>query len=273
MKLNRHLIISSLACGSLIAGDKNMHVPEANFRNDAAGVVLTVDYREKDIPEIRTRVRYTTVFVLPKSEKIMDYVCGDKDNWVINGADSFAYVKPEKEKARTNLNLVTASGNVYSFVLVEGEQQPDLKVFIQPREESMISAASAPARWVPAADVDKLRQQADSAREQAKTAQEAAAKSISEQVGTFRSAYPATLKHVYRFTDRKPFDVSAIAHDDKFTYIWAKPQEVPALYELRDGKPNLISFQFRNGVYVVDKILDGGYLTVGKRRLEFRREE
>jgi hypothetical protein len=257
----------------LIAGDKGIQVPEPGIRNDPAGVARTIDYREKEVPEIRTRVRFTTVFVLPKSEKIMDYVCGDKDNWVINGADNFAYVKPEEEKARTNLNLVTASGNVYSFVLVEGEQQPDLKVFIQPRDESMISAASAPARWVPAAEVGDLRQQAESAREQAKTAREAAAKSITEQVDAFRSTYPATLKHVYRFIDRKPFDVSAMAHDDKFTYIWANPQEVPALYELKDGKPNLISFQFKSGMYVVDKILDGGYLAIGKQRLEFRREE
>jgi type IV secretion system protein VirB9 len=182
-------------------------------------------------------------------------------------------VKPEKEKARTNLNLVTASGNVYSFVLAEGDAQPDLKVFVQPKDESMLTAASAPARWVPATEVDSLRQQAETAREQAKSAQEAAAKSIAEQVDSFRSSYPGTLKHVYRFVDRKPFDVAAIAHDDKFTYIWASPQEVPALYELRDGKPNLISFQFRNGMYVVDKILDGGYLAIGKQRMDFRREE
>jgi type IV secretion system protein VirB9 len=273
MKVNRHLVISSLACGSLIAGDKTAPVVDPAGRTEAPGVARTVDYREKEVPEIRTRVRYTTVFVLPKAEKIMDFVCGDKENWVINGAENFAYVKPEKERARTNLNLVTASGNVYSFVLAEGDAQPDLKVFVQPKDESMLTAASAPARWVPATEVDTLRQRAETARQQAKSAQEAAAKSIAEQVDAFRSSYPGTLKHVYRFVDRKPFDVAAIAHDDKFTYIWANPQEVPALYELKDGKPNLISFQFRNGMYVVDKILDGGYLAIGKQRMDFRREE
>lgn len=273
MKMNRRLIISFLACGSLFAADKVSFAPENVVRAEAAGVARTVDYRENEIPEVHTRMRYTTVFVLPKSEKIMDYVCGDKENWVINGAENFAYVKPEKENARTNLNLVTASGNVYSFVLSEGGAQPDLKIFVQPKDESMMSAAAGPALWVRASEVDSFRRQAESAREDAKTAQEAAAKSISEQVDAFRSAYPATLQHVYRFADRKPFNVSAIAHDDKFTYIWANPQETPALYELKDGKPNLISFQFKNGVYVVDKILDGGYLAVGKQRLEFRREE
>jgi len=273
MKLNRRLVISSLACGSLIAGEKLAPVANPVAPSAAAGVARVVDYREKDIPEIHTRVRYTTIFVLPKSEKIMDFVCGDKDEWVINGADNFAYVKPEKEKVRTNLNLVTSSGNVYSFVLAEGDAQPDLKVFIQPKDESLITSASGPARWVEATEVDQLRKQTETAREQAKTAQEAAAKSVAEQAYNFRNRYPGMLKHVYRFVDRKPFDVSAIAHDDRFTYIWANPQEVPALYEVKDGKPNLISFQFRNGLYVVDKILDGGYLSIGKQRLDFRREE
>jgi type IV secretion system protein VirB9 len=92
-------------------------------------------------------------------------------------------------------------------------------------------------------------------------------------VDAFRTAYPGKLKHVYRYTDRGPFQVSAIAHDDRFTYIWANPQETPALYEIKDGKPNLISFEFRNGLYVVNKILDEGYLAVGKHRLDFKREE
>jgi hypothetical protein len=273
MHISKQFIVSSLACGSLIAGDTPRQVADAGARIESAAVARTVEYREREVPEIRTRVRYTTVFVLPKSEKIMDYVCGDKDNWVINGADNFAYVKPQKDKARTNLNLVTASGNVYSFLLVEGEAQPDLKIFIQPKDESMLTAASAPARWVPAADVENWRRQAEAAREEEKKAQEAAARSIADQVDSFRSMYPGTLKHVYRFVDRKPFQVAAIAHDNKFTYIWADPQETPALYEIREGKPNLISFEFKNGLYVVGKIMDDGYLTIGKQRLEFRREE
>ena len=82
------------------------------------------------------------------------------------------------------------------------------------------------------------------------------------------------MKFPYKFEpNRKPFAVSAIYHDDKFTYIQANPQETPALYELKDGKPNLINFQFRNGTYIVDKILDSGYLAIGKQKLAFDRQE
>ena len=43
------------------------------------------------------------------------------------------------------------------------------------------------------------------------------------------------------------------------------------MYEIKDGKPNLVNFELRNGVYVVSKILDSGYLVVGKKRLNFER--
>jgi type IV secretion system protein VirB9 len=62
-------------------------------------------------------------------------------------------------------------------------------------------------------------------------------------------------------------------HDDRFTYIQARPEETPTLYEIKDGQPNLINFEYRDGVYIVGKILDKGYLVVGKQKLSFIREE
>ena len=49
--------------------------------------------------------------------------------------------------------------------------------------------------------------------------------------------------------------------------------ELPALYEVLDGKPGLVNFQVRNGTYVVPKVLDRAYLALGNRRLEFSRKE
>src|SRR5215472_12629065 len=134
-----------------------------------------VHYGDQDIIPVKTRLRFTTLIVLPKNEQIMDFVCGDKEFWVVNGAQNFAYVKPAKSGGRTNLNLVTASGNVYSFVLNEvADGQPDLKLFIQPSDESMISALNGPPRFVPAQQVEDFRQQAEIARTQARDAKQAA---------------------------------------------------------------------------------------------------
>src|SRR5918996_5999762 len=79
---------------------------------------------------LQTRLRFTTMIVLPDDEEILDVVCGDKDFWVISATQNIAHVKPAKEGAATNLNLVTASGAVYSFLLSEKNGSPDLKVYV-----------------------------------------------------------------------------------------------------------------------------------------------
>jgi len=71
---------------------------------------------------------------------------------------------------------------------------------------------------------------------------------------------------------KKPFFVRAMYTNDKFTYIQARPEETPALYEVKDGKPSLINFQLSNGLYIVSKIVDNGYLVVGKKKATFTRQ-
>ena len=50
----------------------------------------------------------------------------------------------------------------------------------------------------------------------------------------------------------------AIWHDGQFTYIKSDATELPALYEVKDGKPALVNFQVHQGTYVVPKVLDDG---------------
>lgn len=246
-------------------------------------------YNDREIPTIHTKLHYTTVFVLPKAEKIMDLVCGNIDDWTINGADgtNFAYIKPEKTGARTNLNLVSATGNVYSFIIVEdGDTNPDLKVFVTTKDAAMLSTMAKP-RWVPADQLDALDAALKAARDQSEAATKdaedvrAAAKQKEDEaesraqteIASFRSGFPSSLQHDYVFHDRhNRFHIQAIAHSKEFTYIWADPQETPALYEKKDGKPSLINFTYDHGVYVVNKVVDAGYLTIGKKKLEFKRD-
>ena len=92
---------------------------------EAAAVVppalsaTVVEYGERDVLRLKAKLRYTTLIVLPKNEQILDFTCGDKEFWIVNGTQNFAYVKPARANSQTNLNLITASGNVYSFVLSE----------------------------------------------------------------------------------------------------------------------------------------------------------
>jgi type IV secretion system protein VirB9 len=66
--------------------------------------------------------------------------------------------------------------------------------------------------------------------------------------------------------------VSAIYHDSKFTYIKSDAAEKFAVYEVRDGSPNLVNYELRDGTYMVAKVLDDGYFEVGKKRMEFKRK-
>ena len=45
------------------------------------------------------------------------------------------------------------------------------------------------------------------------------------------------------------------------------------VYELKDKKGSLINFQFENGLYTVPKLLENGYVAIGKAKVEFHRQE
>ena len=167
-------------CTMLLHGESSAakHSPEsarAGGPNPVASpaesepIARVVQYSEKDVVKLKAKLRYTTLIVLPKSEKILDFTCGDKEFWVVNGSENMAYIKPAKAGAQTNLNLITASGNIYSFVLTEVSELPqgtpasvpDLKVYVEPKDESMVSAAGGSPRFVSAQALDDYRQQAD----------------------------------------------------------------------------------------------------------------
>ena len=252
---------------------KNTAVPDVPSPEVEPGAKV-VQYGDKDVVRVNAKLRYTTLIVLPKNEQILDFTCGDKEYWVVNGTQNFAYIKPAKAGSQTNLNLVTASGNIYSFVLAEVSESPgaapDLKVFVEPKEESMVSAASARPKFVSALVADDYRQQVEIAKEETRQVKQATQVAIDSGVSKFL----ANVRFPYRYeAGKKPFFVRAMYHDDKFTYIQARPEETPTLYEMKDGKPNLVNFEYKNGVYVIEKILDQGYLGIGKQKLGFTRAE
>ncbi len=230
-----------------------------------------VNYSARSVVHVNAKLRFTTMIILPEPEEILDVVCGDKDFWVISGAQNLAYIKPAKAAASTNLNLVTASGNVYSFLLTEGQPEADLKLYVVP-DDTMKAKQTAGPKFYSAAQVEELKTAADLARKQAAETKEAAAKEIEESINKFRASYPTQLHFPYWIKGNgKPFNVIAIYHDDKFTYIKANATELPSLYELKDNAPSLVNFQVENGVYVVPKLMDNGYLTIGQKKLVFER--
>ena len=224
-----------------------------------------VSYHSQDIVPIRAKVKFTTLIVIPATEKIMEAATGDKDFWIVDVVGNFCFVHPAKPGISSNLNLITDKGNIYSFTLTDITGQagePDLKVIIQPADASNIVAANGPAQYVPATQLEQAHQQISTLQSH-----------IGAAVDEYKSAYPLALKFDYTFrSNETPFDIQSIYHDDKFTYIKTNAPEKFSVYEMRDGKPNLINYDLRDGTYIISKVMDNGYVELGKKRMDFTRK-
>jgi type IV secretory pathway VirB9-like protein len=240
-----------------------MVFPAVLLAQDAA---RTVQYHSQDIVPIRAKMKYTTLIELPPTEKIMEAATGDKEFWIVDVVGNFCFVHPAKQGISSNLNLITDKGNIYSFTLQDispASTNPDLKVIIEPADQSAIVAANGPPQFVPAAQLEQSRQQIAALQSH-----------IEQAVDEFKSGYPAQLKFDYDYkANQPPFDIQSIYRDDKFTYIKTNAPEKFSVYEMKDGKPNLITYDLREGTYIIPKIMDEGYVELGKKRMEFTRKE
>ena len=225
----------------------------------------TVQYHSQDIVAIHAKLKYTTLIEVPPTEKIMEAATGDKDFWIVDVVGNFCFVHPAKAGISSNLNLITDKGNIYSFTLQDvsaSSDAPDLKVLIEPADRSSIVAASGPAQFVPAAQLEQTKQQLAALQSR-----------VAQAVDEYKSAYPTQLKFDYVYkANEAPFDIQSIYHDDKFTYIKTNAPEKFSVYEMKDGKPNLVTYDLREGTYIIPKVMDSGYVELGKKRMDFTRK-
>jgi type IV secretion system protein VirB9 len=195
----------------------------------------------------------------------MEAATGDKEFWVVDVVGNFCFVHPAKAGISSNLNLITDKGNIYSFTLEDvsaTNTPPDLKVLVEPVDHSSMVASTGPAQYVPAVQVQHVQEQLAEVESH-----------VGQQIDAFRAAYPLSLKFDYSFhTNESPFDIQSIYHDDRFTYIKTNAPEKFSVYEMKDGKPNLISYALREGTYIIPKVMDSGYVELGKKRMEFSRK-
>jgi type IV secretion system protein VirB9 len=234
----------------------------ATMASAAPQTSRVVKYHPNDIIPVKARMHYTTLIQLPATEKIMQAATGDKDFWIIDLVANYCFLHPAKADIHSNLNLITDKGNVYSFTLDDQEADtPDLKVIIEASDASTFTSAPNVAKFVPAEQLATAQTEVRAAQAHAQ-----------QQVEQFRAEYPTkTLKFDYIFRDKKPFDIAAIYHDDQFTYIRSSATEKFAVYQLADGKPDLIDFQLRDDTYIIPKVIEQGYLQLGKHKLAFQR--
>lgn len=221
------------------------------------------------IVSISTSRSYGTLIALPQGEEVLSAFCMDPEWWVVDVFQHAASIRPSEAGRSTSLHLVT-SRRIYSFVVTQptaANAMADVVVHVLP--ESPITAE--PTKYYSATQVQQL--QADLAS--AKSAVEASQQDATAAIADYRRQYPVRLSFNYKAPDYgKPFFIRAIWHDGQFTYLKSDARELPALYEWVDGKPSLVNFQVQEGgTYVVPKVLEKGYLVLGKKRVTFELRE
>lgn len=239
----------------------------------------TINYHEQDIVTVYAQYGMTTTLILPKPEIIVDSQCGDQKRWLVQTNGNLAFITPRDEAVgtRTNVNVVNQSGNIYSFYLVEvsrmNNAHADLKLMVEPSDQNVIDAMKAPPRFVLAADVAQYKHEAEAAEAKAQADTARMQREVQGEREKFVAQIPALVKHDYEWSGpREPFNVEAIWHTDQSTYIDATPQEPGAVYEMKDGKPALVDFTYKDGRYVISKVVDQGYIRIGKSTLKFSRK-
>jgi type IV secretory pathway VirB9-like protein len=239
----------------------------------------TITVPEADTPPVvRAGLLQSTLILLPAEEKVANVFAGDTVDWVFDGghvASRFVSIKPKVANTSTDVHIVSDHGNEYTLQLHEVSDDEDLhfdsKVFIAPGDKAAKDRLVELPVFVPAAELDKVKQEAAAAQ----AAQAATLKAEQTKEESYQSQYPGTLHFDYTWdkSKGKTLGLQQIWRDDKFTYLRGQFQETPALYEVKDKKPSLINFDFSNGLYTVPKELDNGYLAIGKQKVEFHRTE
>ena len=227
-------------------------------------------------PVIRAGLLQSTLILLPVEEKIATVFGGDTVDWVFDGghvASRFISIKPKVANSSTDIHIVSDHGNEYTLQLreisSEADSHFDSKVFIAPGDKAAKDKLVELPVFVPAAELDKVKQEAATA----KAAEAAERKAEEAKAEQYRSQYPGSLHFDFVWDQKKAKELGLqqIWRDDKFTYLRGQFQETPALYELKDKKGSLINFDYSDGLYTVPKQLENGYLAIGKQKVEFSR--
>jgi type IV secretory pathway VirB9-like protein len=235
-------------------------------------------------PIIRTSLNESTLLELPADEKVATVFGGNTDDWIFNAghvASRFISVKPKAAAAKssTNVHIISDHGVDYTLELQEVSGDPnatfDSTVFLVATDTEAQKKIAEPPVFVPAAEVKEKEDRLERELADAQATVSSDKKAALDAEEKYQSTYPSNLHFDYSWDQSKAraLGVRQIWDDGKFTYIQGKFEEPPVVYELKDKKGSLINFDFANGLYTIPKLLENGYVAIGKSKVEFHREE
>ena len=196
--------------------------------------IREVSASPRSLIPLQTRLRYTTMIVLPDGRGDpgrhlrRSRLLGDQRD-----AQHCACQAGEGRRGDES-EPCDGSGSVYSFLLSEKNGSGVRTSRCTSRRDP--NAPREKPKYYSAAQVEALEAEVRDAR----AAVDTAARRADEAIAAYQQEYPGRLQFVYgTLKYEKPFLVRSIWHDGQFTYIKADASELPALYEVKDGKPSL----------------------------------
>lgn len=227
---------------------------------------------------VMTRVRHVSTVVLPETAEIVEVVVGDPEQWDVSAAAHLVFVRPLVEGTRSNVVLLTATGDVVPIALVESADaavDAVVRVGTDAARKAHGEPVLASAEAVEAMAVQAAETWAAVAAAEAQAADrvEAARIAALEQLDESREAYPRQLLFDYRWPDEAadyPWLVEGMWHDGRRTYLRTRAI-APVLYERVDGELERVgvSAVLDDVLHVVPRVLGAGALEVGGERLEW----
>jgi len=123
-----------------------------------------------------------------------------------------------------------------------------------------------------ASEVQAYKTAVDAARAESAQAVQVPRSGHNEKSASTANSTPKLqiLIRLQRESGAAPVFSSAIYHDENSLTSSARLKEKPTIYEVK-MQTNLINFELVNGVLRDSKIVDQGYLALGKKKLNFER--
>lgn len=279
--MNRITLSLIFAAAALFAADNKpaeKPTPPVNVRIDPPRTVVV---GERSITPIHICQLQVTTLVLPQGELTRNSTVADTENWKTETTESkqaSRYLNIHVKQPLTNqttLNVMTDHDSSYTFILDMNSGTCDSKVFID-ADSALAKRIENTRPWLSPDDADRLRAEVTEARK----GQAAANASVDAKIDEFRSKYPSKLHFDYQYDAKlaKKMGVHSIYSDGKFLFVSITAIHTPVLFEVKDGKPVEIAFDFKAGLYTAP-VIEEGYLVSGgngngkhQEKLTFKRE-
>lgn len=238
-----------------------------------------------EIHVLRAAPRRVTAIFLPSDETLAQAWTGDPEYWSVQGTGNLVFVKPARSGMRTNVSLTCESGRVYSFVLdSSADQEADLNVRLERSDRLGDGSRPAPPegfglpepKFVPATAIEEYRINAESAYAELAELRSSVPELLARESDRVRRVLASEMRFEYKLQAElrePPFEVRAMWHDGRYTFLQTAGLESPALYALSpSGEPELIDYELQpGGLYVVSAVLDDGFMLLGERRARWIR--